>query len=435
MTIVQITPGAGGMYCGNCFRDNALVAALNRKGHRATMIPLYLPLKLDELDQSQGMPIFFSGINVYLEQIFPLFRRSPQWLHDLMASSWLLKRAAGMTARTNPRQLGSLTHSMLQGETGNQAREVEELAAWLRQQPGCDVICLSNALLIGMARRLRSEARAPVVCMLQGEDSFLDALPEPWRKRCWDTLSERMREADLLVAPSHYYACEMSRRLNLPEERIKVVHNGISLQGYQPPTQWPDPPVLGYFARMCREKGVDRLVGAYLKLRNRNKIPGLRLRIGGGLGPSDTPLVNSLKDRLESAGYGSDVEFHPNLSRQEKANFLSSLSILSVPALYGEAFGLYVLEAWASGTPVVAPDHAAFPELIRSSGGGRLFDPEDPDDLPKVLEELLLQPELAHQLGKAGRQSVEQGFSVDHMADNFLRILQSLKSSCHGLRL
>ena len=80
VTIVQITPGAGAMYCGNCFRDNALVAALRQMGHDVTMVPLYLPLTLDEEDQSAGTPIFFGGINVYLEQKLGLFRKAPRWL-------------------------------------------------------------------------------------------------------------------------------------------------------------------------------------------------------------------------------------------------------------------------------------------------------------------------------------------------------------------
>ena len=68
MNIVQITPGAGKMFCGNCFRDNALVSALRAQGHEVTMVPLYLPLTLDEDDQSTGTPIFYNGVNVYIGQ-------------------------------------------------------------------------------------------------------------------------------------------------------------------------------------------------------------------------------------------------------------------------------------------------------------------------------------------------------------------------------
>ncbi len=169
------------MYCGGCLRDNALVAALRRLGHQATMVPLYLPLTLDEADQSAGTPVFFGGLNVYLEQKSALFRGAPGWLRDLLSSPGLLKWAAGKAAKTRAADLGELTLSMLRGEAGNQARELEDLIAWLRTQPPPDVICLSNALLIGMARRLKTDLRVPVACALQGEDFFLDGLPEPHR--------------------------------------------------------------------------------------------------------------------------------------------------------------------------------------------------------------------------------------------------------------
>ena len=101
MNIVQITPGAGGMFCGNCFRDNALVHGLRKLGHSAIMVPLYLPLRLDEENQSADTPIFFGGINVYLEQLSPLFAKAPHWVHNLLSSPLLLKWAAGRAAKTS----------------------------------------------------------------------------------------------------------------------------------------------------------------------------------------------------------------------------------------------------------------------------------------------------------------------------------------------
>ena len=86
MNILQITPGAGKMYCGNCFRDNALVAALRREGHDVLMVPLYLPLTLDEDDQSAGTPIFFNGVNVYLGQSSSFYRRAPGWIRRSIGS-------------------------------------------------------------------------------------------------------------------------------------------------------------------------------------------------------------------------------------------------------------------------------------------------------------------------------------------------------------
>ncbi|HVR37428.1 MAG TPA: glycosyltransferase family 4 protein [Methylomirabilota bacterium] len=422
MNIVQITPGAGGMYCGNCFRDNALVAAFRRLGHSTLMVPLYLPMTLEEDNQSAGTPVFFSGVNVYLEQKSAFFRHMPRWLHQLLATPRILKWAAGKAAKTRAADVGDLTLSMLRGEEGNQARELDELITWLRDRERPDVVCLSNALLIGLVRRLKSELNVPVICMLQGEDTFLDALPVEHRDACWRTLSERAREVDQFVAPSHYFAETMASRLNLPAGSVHVAYNGINLDGYTVADQSPQPPVLGYFARMCGEKGLDTLVEAYLHLRKRNRIPNLKLKIGGGCGPSDKPFVEQLRNRLREHHVLGDVEFHPNLTREQKLAFFRTLTVFSVPALYGEAFGLYVIEALAAGVPVVKPRHAAFPELIRATGGGVICEPGDPSSLADAIEDLLLHPDKARALGEAGRKAVLRDFNIDRLARDMIQL-------------
>ena len=127
LTLLIATPGAGGMFCGNCFHDNTLVAALRRLGHDATMLPLYLPIRLDEEDESAGRPIFFGGINVYLEQKLAVFQRAPRWLRGLLNSPRLLNWAAGRAASTRAAEVGDIMLSMLRGELGNQNREITEL--------------------------------------------------------------------------------------------------------------------------------------------------------------------------------------------------------------------------------------------------------------------------------------------------------------------
>ena len=405
------------MYCGNCFRDNALVAELRRQGHAPVMVPLYLPMTLDEENQSAGTPIFFNGIKVYLEQVFPRFRRAPQWLHKLVASPVLLKLVTGRAAKTRAAEVGDLTLSMLRGEEGNQARELEELIAWLRTQPKPDVVCLSNAMLVGLARRVKRELGVSVVCTLQGEDAFLDGMPEPVRGEVWRTLAERGRDVDLFVAPSRYFGELMAKRLALPAERWCVVPNGISLEGYHAAGSAAEPPALGFFARMCPEKGLDMVVEAFIEIRKRGRVPRLQLRIGGACGPGDTAFVNRLKQRLAAAGLAGDVEFHSNLSRAEKLAFLRSLTVFSVPALYGEAFGLYVIEALASGVPVVQPRVASFPELIAATGGGVLCEPGSVGALAEAIEALVLDRARARALGEAGRRAVEKSFSVRAMAE------------------
>jgi len=421
------------MFCGNCLRDNALVAALRTLGHDVLMVPLYLPLTLDEVDQSAGTPVFFSGINVYLEQSAAWFRKSPRWLHHLLASPLLLKWAARRSANTQAGTLGPVTLSMLRGEAGNQARELEDLIAWLLAQPKPDAIFLSNALLLGMARRLRAALDRPVVCMLQGEDYFLDSLPEPHRSACWTTLAQRAKDADLFIAPSRYFADLMARRLGLPAEKMRVVYNGINLTGYER-TEFPvgdekqgkSVPVLGYLARMCREKGLDTLVQAFILVRQRGRLPGLKLAIAGSFGPSDERFVRKLKTQIEAAGLTTEVEFHPNVDRDTKLRLLRSFSVFSVPARYGEAFGLYVIEALAAGVPVVQPRSAAFPELIELTGGGVLNRPEDAEDLANTIEALMLDPNRARKLGAMGRKVTFEKLSAEAMARDVIAAVKSM---------
>ena len=407
MRILQLTPGTGNFYCGSCLHDNSLVRALRSRGHDVLMVPLYLPHRTEEPSEIAGTPIFLGGISVFLEQKFPAFRHMPGWLNRLLSSPPLLRFASGFAGMTSARDLGESAVSMLQGSESRQAGEVERLIAWLRTQPRPDVICLSNSLLSGLARRLKEEFRAPIVCTLQGEDSFLDSLPEPYRQQSWDLLARRCADMDHFVAVSHYFAGLMTRRLDLAPDRVTVIHPGIELEKIRPVAKIPDPQVIGFLARMHPGKGLGTLADAFLQL----DMPGVRLRVAGAMTGQDERFVRSLKRRLPR-----DVEFLPNLDLPAKREFLSGLTVLSVPATYGEALGLYVLEAWAAGVPVVQPRHGAFPELVEKSGGGLLCASDDPAALAASLRQILRDPAAARRMGEAGRSTVLSDFSTGAMA-------------------
>ena len=426
MNIVQITPGAGGMYCGNCFRDNALVAQLRRMGHHALMVPMYLPLTLDEADQSEGTPLFFSVLNVYLAQKFNCFKIAPNWLRRMFTTGWLLNRLGNFAGKTRGADVGDLMLSMMRGESGHQARELEQLIAWLREHEQPDVVCLSNALIAGLAKRLRAELGVPVVCLLEGEDAFLDSLPSPQREQTWAELRERVTDIDLFIAPTRYYADTMAQRAGIPAAKLEHINNGINLDGFEPSSLPDDPPVLGYFARMCPEKGLDSLIDAFVRLKQTGPVPALKLAVGGGCQPGDRAYVEKQKGRLRDAGLLGEATFLPNLDRDAKLAFYRGLTVLSVPALYGESFGLYVVEAMASGVPVVAPDDASFPELIEQNQAGTLCAKGDPQALADAIGQLLLDREHLAKCAAAGRQAAVQTFNIERMAGAFVARLAKL---------
>jgi glycosyltransferase involved in cell wall biosynthesis len=428
VNIFQITPGAGKMYCGNCFRDNALVGALRAAGHEVTMVPLYLPFTLDEENQAGTTPIFYNGVNVYLEQKSALYRNAPRWVHRMIGSDTMLNWAAKQVGKTRAEEVGDLTVSMLRGEEGNQARELEQLIDWLRTQPKPDVISLSNSLLLGLAHRLKEAIGAPVVCLLQNEAPYIDSMPETVRAEVWEIMAARAQEIVCFIAPSEFYAGRMRDKLRLPAERVRVIHNGINHEGYSAERIAPNPPVIGFFSRMCKDKGLDTLIDAFIKMKQDNHIPQLRLKIGGGCGPNDEPFVERLRNRLHAKALLGEVEFHPNLSREEKQAFLKSCSVISVPAQFGESFGFYVIESMSAGVPVVQPNCASFPELVAATGGGVVYDHDGPESLAAALEGMLHNPAEAKALGLRAREVVREKFSVEHMADQMIDLLDELVS-------
>lgn len=417
MKFAFITPGTGSYFCGVCMRDNALVAALKRQGHEAVMLPMYLPTMTDEASEAADMPVFFNGISVYLQQHFALFRHTPRWVDKVFEGKTLMNYAASKSGSTQGAGLGAMTLSMLRGEQGNQRKEVLRVAAWLQEHGPYDAVFLSTALQMGLARHLKATLGCPVVAFFQGEDGFLNSLDEPHRGDCWKELGQRSADIDRLVAPSRYFGNTMARQMAVDPARFQVMSNGISLDGYAVAEDEPEPPVIGYLARLCSVKGLGRLVDAFIELKQTGRFPDTRLIAAGTATKEDLAYVEEQKAKLANAGVGDAVAFRPNLTRDEKIDFLRTLTVFSVPAEYGEAFGLYVIEALAAGIPLVQPANGAFPELIEATGGGLLYEPGNASDLAAKLGDLLDNADMRHQLRTAGTTAVRERYTIDGMAN------------------
>lgn len=428
MKLAFLTPGTGNYYCGVCMRDNSLARHLMANGHEVTMLPTYLPHFLDEEPASEDHPIFFGGINVYLQHKFSLFRHTPAWLDKAFDSKWLLRKAAARSGMTSSKDLGEITLSTFRGEDGPLVKEVRKVLDWFKNQGSPDVLFLSTVMLAGIGKVLKRELGIPVFAFLQGEDSFLDSLLPEYRKEAWKLLSDDVAQLDGCIAPSRYFGDLMADRLGLDKQSIRHHPNGITLEGFKPQSEAPAIPAIGYLARLCPLKGLDILVDAFLLLKEGGKFPDLRLELAGGMTAEDEPFVDEQRRKLTQAGLEKHFSITPNVARKEKLDFLNSLSVFSVPARYPEAFGLYVVEALAAGIPVVLPDSGAFPELVEKTQGGRVYQPNDPGTLAESLEVLLADPEQSKKIGLSGHEIVSRDFANENLAsrlvDNVLSPLQ-----------
>jgi glycosyltransferase involved in cell wall biosynthesis len=412
MRIVHLTPGTGNFHCGSCHRDHALVKALRAQGHDALMVPLYLPLVTDEPTLSPDAAVLAGGINVFLQEKLPLLRYLPSWARRFMDSPRLLLAAAKRASMTSARQLGEMTVGSLRGAAGRQRAEWQRVIDWVKtQQP--DVLSLSNGLLSGLATMAQRDLGIPVVCSLQGEDAFLDTLPEPWRAQAWQLMRENATAVTRYVAASQYYADTMRARLQLAPERLVVVRNGIDLAGYVRQAAPPAVPTVGYLARQIHGKGLHVLVDAFILM-------AARLSIAGTKTPADEAFIAEQQNKLRAAGLWDRVTWRGELTAVEKAEHYRSLTVLSVPAIYGEAFGLYVVEALACGVPCVEPDHAGLGELVRDMQAGLLCEVDNPASLADALVQILTQPTLRSQYAESGYAAVHREYSAERMARDFL---------------
>ncbi|KPK35444.1 MAG: hypothetical protein AMJ65_17390 [Phycisphaerae bacterium SG8_4] len=426
MRIVQITPSAGdSFYCENCLRDATLVKAMLKLGHDVLMVPLYLPVQIDESASPHVSPIFFGGLNVYLQQKSTLFRKTPRWLDRLLDSPKLLNWIGRKAGMTSARDLGETTLSMLRAEQGRQIKELNRLVEWLgAQENRPDIICLSNILLVGLAGPIKKRLGVPVVCLLQDEDGFLDGLSSPYCDQAWQTIAERSNDVDAFVAVSKYYAQAMRERLRFHGDRVHVVYTGISLDQYESAQAAPQIPTIGYLSRMCADRGLDTLVDAFIKLKKPDRLPNARLRITGGRRSDDKAFIEQMQQKLRSHDLLDDVEFLVDFTAGARGAFLQTLSLLSVPEKHPMAYGLYVLEAMAAGVPVVEPASGVFPELLEITGGGLLCEPNNPDALAEAIGGLLLEPDRARELGRRGREAICEKFDINQTAAEMVRIYE-----------
>jgi glycosyltransferase involved in cell wall biosynthesis len=428
------------MYCGSCTRDNALARELLARGHDVTLMPVYTPTRPDEPNVSRPR-VLFGGISVYLQQHSALFRKTPRLLDRVWDSPAVIRALSSRAISTDARLLGDLTISMLRGEEGALRKEFEKLVDWMGEEPPPDVIDLPNSLLISLAAPLKRAFDRPVCCTMQGEELFLDSLVPPYRDEAIAMIKQQVSAVDRFIAVSDYCARFMASYLDIPASRISVVPLGITLDGYGPDQESGirdrgsenrsvgRPFTVGYFARIAPEKGLHMLAEAYVRFRRRMGRANVRLEVAGYLPAVNRSYLDDARGILGRVGLGAEFSYRGALDRPAKQAFLRELDVLSVPATYDEPKGLSVLEAMASGVPVVQPRRGSFTEMVEHTGGGLLVEPDDPNELAEGLHTLW--SDHASRAALAGRafQGVREHYSVARSASRLLEVYESVQCS------
>jgi len=426
MKIIQIVPGFGGtFYCGNCLRDSALVQSLRNEGHDALTVPMYLPLTMNGQNQPDGIQVFYGAVNIYLKQNYPWLRNMPGFMERFLNSRVVLSYAAHKAGSTRAKGLEEMTVSMLMGSEGNQQEELEELVGFLKREKP-DIVHFSNALLLGMAARIREDVKVPVVYSLQDEDVWVDAMEDSYKEHTWELMAQKGEDVDGFVAVSHYYARMMQQRMRIPDEKIHVVHIGVNPAAYEPSPPANNPPAIGYLSRMNEENGFEIFIDAFIKLKRNETFASLRLYATGGMTGDDKSFIHKQMQKLKQANLIDQVDIQHEFQQERVSEFFRKITILSVPVLNGEAFGLYQIEALASGIPLVQPAVGAFPEIIEATQGGVTYQPNTSSALAAKLSEVLDSPSQLEKMSKAGVEAVSNHFNCKMLTRKMVEIYQQI---------
>jgi glycosyltransferase involved in cell wall biosynthesis len=268
-----------------------------------------------------------------------------------------------------------------------------------------DVVHLLNPLaVVGAGMAGLNQAQVLGIPTVASFHTDIAGFAEQWGlgfldEAIWALLRWTYNRADLTLAPSFATLYELERR---GFEHLDVWTRGVDSARFHPAhfsKEWrwrlsdgnPDAPLLLYVGRTSTEKRIDWLRPLM------DALPGARLAIVGD-GPA--------RDDLERLFAGTATVFTGYLHGGDLACAYASADVFVFPS-HKETLGNVVLEAMASGLPVVAAGSGGPLDLVADGKNGLLFEPTDPDDLIRCVRWLLQHPDSAHRLGVEARRTAE----------------------------
>jgi glycosyltransferase involved in cell wall biosynthesis len=382
MKILFIIPGSGdSFYCGNCFRDNLNANALRKAGHDIIIMPLYLPLKQKSF--KADTPLFFPALTAYVTQKFFKRKGMPRIFKKIMNLDFMLKIAASFSGSTSAEGMEDLTMSMIHGDEVVFNEQVNDLTEWIKNHETPDIIHLSSSLIIGIAKALKKQFKIPIVCSLQDEEIWVESLKKEYVTAAWKGISDNIKYIDQFIASSEYY--KQTALAKIPSiKNIKVIYPGVNTENYFS-ENYPDNPVIGFFYRMNQLNGLDILAKAFIKLKKKDTVKNLRLKIAGGYTAVDKRFLKRVRKILSP--YFKYVDWDNTYNPDEHASFYRQITVISVPITFNEGAGFYICEAFAAGRPAVEPATGSFNEIVGNAG--ILYSPNNSESLAEALEKIL----------------------------------------------
>lgn len=233
------------------------------------------------------------------------------------------------------------------------------------------------------------------------------------------------RIANYLVPVGYEQAKRISNTLHLPLTRLDTIYNGVEIPEpvsadalLKPYREKPGNPVIvGSISTLTEQKGLTYLLdtAAILKARNVNCI---FLIAGNG------PMREELKHKCEHLGL-TDMVYFLGWVANAADKILHSLDIFCQSSLW-EGNSIVLLEAMASGLPIVTTEVGESKHVIEEGKSGYVVQPRDIEGMADALTELVLRPQLRQQMGNNARERFKNNYTIDRMIQGYEKVYESL---------
>lgn len=376
------------------------VVALERSG---------VPLRIFSVKDPGGEPVHAKVAEVRAEVTYLSFRC--RWKRIVLANLRLARKLP-------TRYLRALCHAISYGRIGIVRRffQAGYLADLLRREPVAHLhahFATAPTLVAMFASELTG---IPYTFTAHARDIYVDTQHRLLRKQ--------IAQAHAVVTVSQYNQEYLKREISPASNgKIHCIYNGLDLANFN--FHWPraadlGPPVILSVARLIRKKGLEDLIKAAAILKKQGRAFKMEI-VGSG------PLRLALEARAVELSLGDCVEFTGAQPQEKVSSAYGRAAIFALPCVVtkdGDRDGIptVILEAMASGVPVVSTPVSGIPELIDSFRDGVLVPPNNPLMLADALERLLSDPELRDNLARAARSKIESAFLVEHSSRQLLSL-------------
>lgn len=222
---------------------------------------------------------------------------------------------------------------------------------------------------------------------------------------------ELLRRSTLILATSRGVAEDLAPH-GISPAAVRVVGNGVDTNRFHPPPpeSRAEAEIL-YVGRLGTRKGVQDLIAAFARVRE--GCPGAILRILG-----DGPRRSFLMAQTRALGLNGTVRFEGFVPSEEVEAAYRLATCVVVPSLY-EGLSTVLLEAMASGAPVVATTVPGSEDVVEDDVNGRLVPPRNSKALARAIQAILASRSEAERFGRAARRTMETGFTWEAVASRY----------------